>query len=183
MSQVRHQRLLPKTFPSDAAHLSRLREGFGNKPRASAMREVPERQSEAHPEEALASARDRTCGCACEECGFSAAIDEGKLTGDHIKTQGSRPDLRYDITNGRCTLPAVPQQASHGRDQTDEDGRRPHEGCEGEELAICEVKGCRSSRAAVRSRGVAGSTEFYSSPKATLRRSFPQRQLRLQLLP
>lgn len=40
--------------------------------------------------------------CACEDCGHSAPFDSGELGGDHIETRGARPDLTYDITNGRC---------------------------------------------------------------------------------
>lgn len=39
----------------------------------------------------------------CEYCGHSAEFESGELCGDHIETQGARPDLRYDITNGKCT--------------------------------------------------------------------------------
>jgi hypothetical protein len=84
-----------------------------------------------------------SAGCSCEECGLSAAVDEGKLTGDHIKTQGSRPDLRYDVTNGRCVC-----LACHNKRHTGEI-KRP-KGAEGDHTkvrkvkksAICDVKGC-----------------------------------------
>lgn len=39
---------------------------------------------------------------ACEQCGHSAPFDSGELCGDHIQTQGSRRDLVFDVTNGRC---------------------------------------------------------------------------------
>ncbi len=81
-------------------------------------------------------------GCACEECGFSAAIDEGKLTGDHIKTQGSRPDLRYDITNGRCLcLPCHNKRHTGEIKPTKTEGDRTKV-AKVKKLAICEVKGC-----------------------------------------
>jgi hypothetical protein len=40
--------------------------------------------------------------CACEDCGHSAPFDSGELCGDHVETQGARPDLKYDVTNGVC---------------------------------------------------------------------------------
>ncbi len=40
---------------------------------------------------------------ACEYCGHSAEADSGELCCDYIETQGSRPDLVFDIENGKCT--------------------------------------------------------------------------------
>jgi hypothetical protein len=40
--------------------------------------------------------------CSCVDCGHSAPFDSGELCGDHIATVGSRPDLQFDVTNGRC---------------------------------------------------------------------------------
>jgi hypothetical protein len=39
----------------------------------------------------------------CEYCGTSHEADSGELAGDHIQTKGSRPDLVFDVTNGKCT--------------------------------------------------------------------------------
>jgi hypothetical protein len=54
-------------------------------------------------------------GNACETCGHSAEFDSGELCGDHIQTQGSRPDLVFDVTNGRSTcLACHNKRHSHG---------------------------------------------------------------------
>lgn len=37
----------------------------------------------------------------CETCGRWG--DKQTLCGHHIKSQGSHPELRYDIDNGKCT--------------------------------------------------------------------------------
>lgn len=42
-------------------------------------------------------------GCQCTYCGHSAPFDSGELCGDHIETRGSRPDLAFDVSNGRAT--------------------------------------------------------------------------------
>ena len=41
-------------------------------------------------------------GNQCEDCGHSATFDSGELCGDHVETQGARPDLKYDVSNGVC---------------------------------------------------------------------------------
>lgn len=71
----------------------------------------------------------------------SAAVDEGKLTGDHIRTQGSRPDLRFDATNGRALC-----RPCHNKRHT---GEKKPNGAEGDRTKavkmkkplMCELKG------------------------------------------
>jgi len=65
--------------------------------------------------------------CSCETCGHSATFDSGELCGDHLETQGASPDLRYDVSNGKCTcLPchnlrhALPQSS-----MTNQDDKKP----------------------------------------------------------
>lgn len=42
-------------------------------------------------------------GFRCSYCNRYYPPDSGMLCGDHIIPKGSRPDLRWDITNGRST--------------------------------------------------------------------------------
>jgi hypothetical protein len=54
-------------------------------------------------------------GSTCEDCGHSASFESGELCGDHIETQGARPDLRFDVSNGRCVcLPCHNKRHSEG---------------------------------------------------------------------
>lgn len=54
-------------------------------------------------------------GNACEDCGYSAEFESGELCGDHIETKGSRPDLAFDVMNGKSTcLPCHNKRHSVG---------------------------------------------------------------------
>ena len=59
----------------------------------------------------------------CYKChkyfGYDCYFDENGrnlyVCGDHIKTQGSRPDLRHDIDNGRCVCKSCHNDRHSGR--------------------------------------------------------------------
>ena len=81
-------------------------------------------------------------GGAGKECGLSAEPDGGKLTGYHIKTQGSRPDRRYDVTNGRCLcLPCHNKRYTGEIKPTKAEGDRTNVP-KVKKPAICDEKGC-----------------------------------------
>lgn len=76
-------------------------------------------------------------GCSCESCGHSAPFDSGELCGDHIQTQGSRPDLVFDVTNGRCVcLPCHNRRHSAGIPKADPKPKKA------QKLPVCAVAGC-----------------------------------------
>jgi hypothetical protein len=75
--------------------------------------------------------------CACEECGHSAPFDSGELCGDHIQTQGSRPDLVFDVTNGRCVCLGC-HNKRHSKGLPKKAAARPVV----KKLPICAVQGC-----------------------------------------
>lgn len=78
--------------------------------------------------------------CACVECGHSAPWESGELCGDHILTQGSRPDLVFDLTNGRCVcLPCHNRRHANGLPKKSADGTKPKKVLR---LPICKAPGC-----------------------------------------
>jgi hypothetical protein len=75
---------------------------------------------------------------ACEECGHSAPFDSGELCGDHVQTQGARPDLRYDVTNGRCVcLPCHNKRHNRGLP-----AKEPTVPSKVKKLMVCEIGSC-----------------------------------------
>lgn len=49
--------------------------------------------------------QERVCADAlyfCRNCFINFANNTQYVCADHILTKGSRPDLRYDLSNGRC---------------------------------------------------------------------------------
>jgi hypothetical protein len=76
---------------------------------------------------------------ACVDCGHSAEFDSGELCGDHIATQGSQPDLVFDVTNGRCVcLRCHNERHSMGLPKKCPAKER----VKFKKPAICSVKGC-----------------------------------------
>lgn len=52
-------------------------------------------------------------GNTCAYCGLSAEWDSGELCGNHKHTQGSRPDLVFDLENGECVCRPCNQKFSY----------------------------------------------------------------------
>jgi hypothetical protein len=80
-------------------------------------------------------------GNACVDCGRSATVESGELCGDHIQTKGSRPDLVFDVTNGRCVcLDCHNQRHSQGLPKPK--GGKETKPVKFKKPPVCEVKGC-----------------------------------------
>jgi len=79
-------------------------------------------------------------GNACEDCGHSAEFNSGELCGDHVQTVGSRPDLQFDVTNGRSVcLPCHNKRHSQGLPaKKGEPEKRP----KFKKQSVCTVLGC-----------------------------------------
>jgi hypothetical protein len=76
--------------------------------------------------------------CTCCECGHSAPWESGELAGDHVRTQGSRPDLAFDLKNGRCVcLTCHNRRHAVGLPHPEKPKRLTVQ-----KLPICKVAGC-----------------------------------------
>lgn len=82
----------------------------------------------------------------CTYCGISAESDSGELCGDHIETKAARPDLRFDVSNGRCTCLECHNKRGTGEfspHKTMQQNQQKQEKKKKTKKApVCEVGGC-----------------------------------------